>query len=183
MSFVNCFDVVQMVTDEASAQFAPLFCGNKEAKAILHQYCDAIDVLAWEFDGVTFEASVHDESMEVSVTFECPDIVIRTQKHRFYDLVERSNAVRFSHGEGGSGRVCVPEHPEPRRLTEAACARQAESRWPPVGSSVRFSYRAVDKTLTFFFLRDTLELPTGQYWPRGNICLGGSLCRKLKKKR
>ena len=30
-----------MVTDKASAQFAPLFCGNKEAKAILHQYCDA----------------------------------------------------------------------------------------------------------------------------------------------
>ena len=90
MSFANCFDVVQMVTDEASAQFAPLFCENKEAKAILHQYCDAIDVLAREFDGVTFEASVHDENMEVSVTFECPDIVIRTQKHRFYDLVEPS---------------------------------------------------------------------------------------------
>lgn len=51
MPFVNCFDVVQMVTDEASAQFAPLFCENKEAKAILHQYCDAIDVLAREFDG------------------------------------------------------------------------------------------------------------------------------------
>ena len=105
MSFANCFDVVQMVTDEASAQFAPLFCENKEAKAILHQYCDAIDVLAREFDGVSFEASVHDENMEVSVTFECPDIVIRTQKHRFYDLVERSNAVRFSHGEGDTVAV------------------------------------------------------------------------------
>lgn len=51
MSFVNCFDVAQMVTDEASAQFAPLFCGNKEAKAILHQYCDAIDVLARDLTG------------------------------------------------------------------------------------------------------------------------------------
>lgn len=67
--------------------------------------CDAIDVLAREFDGGTFEASVHDESMEVSVTFECPDIVIRTQKHRFDDLVERSNAVRFSHGEGDTAAV------------------------------------------------------------------------------
>lgn len=46
-----------------------------------------------------------------------------------------------------------------------------------------FSYQAVDKTFTFHFLRATLELPTGQHWPRGNICLGGSLCRKLKKKR
>ena len=96
MSFANCFDVVQMVTDEASAQFAPLFCENKEAKAILHQYCDAIAVLAREFAGVSFEASV---------TFECPDSVIRTQKHRVYDLVERSNAVRFSHGEGDTVAV------------------------------------------------------------------------------
>ena len=51
------------------------------------------------------------------------------------------------------------------------------------GLASHFSYQTVDKTLTFHFLRATLELPTGQYWPRGNICLGGSLCRKLKKKR
>ena len=51
------------------------------------------------------------------------------------------------------------------------------------GLAAHFSYQTVDKTLTFHFLGATLELPTGQYWPRGNICLGGSLCRKLKKKR
>lgn len=60
---------------------------------------------------------------------------------------------------------------EPRSLLPAAA-------WLRI-----FSYQAVDKTLTSLFLRATLELPTGQYWPRGNICLGGSLCRKLKKKR
>ena len=54
----------------------------------------------------------------------------------------------------------------------------------PVAAWLRvFSYQTVDKILTFHFLRATLELPTGQHWPRGNICLGGSLCRKLKKKR
>lgn len=99
------FEAEYLSDDEASAQFAPLFCGNKEAKTILHQYCDAIDMLAREFDGVTFEASVHDESTEVSVKFERPDIVIRTQTHRFDDLVERSNAVRFSHGEGDTAAV------------------------------------------------------------------------------
>lgn len=59
---------------------------------------------------------------------------------------------------------------EPRSLLPVAAWRRI------------FSYHTVDKTLTFHFLRATLELPTGQYWPRGNICLGGSLCRKLKKK-
>lgn len=51
------------------------------------------------------------------------------------------------------------------------------------GAAAHFSYQTVDKTLTFHFLRATLELPSGQHWPRGNFCLGGSLCRKLKKKR
>ena len=60
---------------------------------------------------------------------------------------------------------------EPRSLLPVAARRRI------------FPYQTVDKTLTFYFLRATLELPTGQYWPRGNICLGGSLCRKLKKKR
>lgn len=51
------------------------------------------------------------------------------------------------------------------------------------GTAAHFSYQTVGKTLTFHFLRATLELPSGQHWPRGNFCLGGSLCRKLKKKR
>lgn len=43
--------------------------------------------------------------MEDSVKLECPDIVIRTQKHHFYDRVEHSNAVRFSHDEGDTAAV------------------------------------------------------------------------------
>ena len=29
----------------------------------------------------------------------------QNEKHRFYDLVERSNAVRFSHGKGDTAAV------------------------------------------------------------------------------
>ena len=61
--------------------------------------------------------------------------------------------------------------------------KEPRSLLPPAARRRIFSYQTVDKTLTFHFLRATLELPTGQHWPRGNICLGGSLCRKLKKKR
>lgn len=80
------------------------------------------------------------------------------------------------------------------RLPELSCrARETPAlrpevhptavQFPPAARRRIFSYQTVDKILTFHFLRATLELPTGQYWPRGNICLGGSLCRKLKKKR
>lgn len=91
--------------------------------------------------------------------------------------------------------VCPPGRGFARdRLPELPCrAQETPALRPDVHPAVVqfplaawrriFSYQTVDKTLTFHFLRATLELPTGQYWPRGNICLGGSLCRKLKKKR
>ena len=87
----------------------------------------------------------------------------RMPRNRFRASMPRPGG-RFSAGTGKFFK-------EPRSLLPVVARRRI------------FSYRAVDKTLTFHFLRVTLELPTGQYWPRGNICLGGSLCRKLKKKR
>lgn len=87
----------------------------------------------------------------------------RMPRNRFRASMPRPGGRLFA----GTGKFFK----EPRSLLPVAARRRI------------FSYHAVDKTLTFHFLRATLELPTGQYWPRGNICLGGSLCRKLKKKR
>lgn len=100
MGFVSCFDVVTMVTDEATAQFSPLFRENKERKAILRQYCDAIDMLAKEFDGESFEVEVDDIEMTISIKMECPDMVIQGSANPFYALAERAVSIGFSHGEG-----------------------------------------------------------------------------------
>ena len=58
MALVNCFDVVEMVTEEATSRFAPLFRENREAKNVLHQYCEVLDALAQEFNGESFEVEV-----------------------------------------------------------------------------------------------------------------------------
>ena len=51
MAFVNCFDVVSMVVEEATKQFAPLWKLDKECNRIFEQYFSVIDSLAEEFGG------------------------------------------------------------------------------------------------------------------------------------
>mgnify|MGYP000399924802 FL=1 len=40
---IKCFDVVNMVVEEGSNQFKPLWKVDQEKLDILHEYCDAID--------------------------------------------------------------------------------------------------------------------------------------------
>lgn len=105
MPFVKCFDAVEMVTDEATKRFAPLFQENRESKNILHQYCDALDSIAQEFDGESFEVEVDEINMTIGIKLECPDIVIQTKEHRFCALAARALALKFSHGEGDTVAV------------------------------------------------------------------------------
>ena len=48
---IKCFDVVNMVVEEGSNQFKPLWKVDQEKLDILHEYCDAIDGILKEFDG------------------------------------------------------------------------------------------------------------------------------------
>lgn len=102
MSFVTCFDVVSMVIDEATSQFAPLWKINEENYKILKQYCGAIDELAREFEGESFEVEVDDIKMTISIKMECQDITIESQQHRYYDLAQRSVSFGFSVTKNGT---------------------------------------------------------------------------------
>ena len=101
-SFVKCFDAVSMVVDEATAQFAPIWKENKERKQILKQYCDAIDALSNEFGGESFEVDVDDIKMTISIKLECHDMILDSQKHKYYDLAKRALSFGFSVSESGN---------------------------------------------------------------------------------
>ena len=62
-SFAKCFDVVSMVVDEATAQFAPIWRPNNEKLRILKQYCGVLDSLAEGFGGVAFAAEGNPDGM------------------------------------------------------------------------------------------------------------------------
>ena len=100
-SFVNCFDVVSMVVDEATAQFAPLWNINKEKYRILKQYCGVIDSLAEEFNGESFDVDVDDIAMTITIKMECRDVTIESQNHKYYSLAQRALAFGFSVSEDG----------------------------------------------------------------------------------
>lgn len=105
MAFIKCFDAVEMVLDEASKQFAPLFREDKEKKNILKTYCDVIDTIAADFHGESFEVEVDDIKMSVTIKLECQDMIIRSAEHPFYELTRHANAVSFSKGDGDN--LCV----------------------------------------------------------------------------
>lgn len=92
---VKCFDIVSMVTEEATSQFAPLWKVNTEKQKVLEQYCEALDELAEEFDGESFEVDVDDIKMTIAITMECEDMTIESSSHKFYALAQRAIALQF----------------------------------------------------------------------------------------
>lgn len=105
MGFAKCFDVVSMVVDEATSQFAPLWEINKESYSILKQYCSAIDMIAKEFDVESYDVSVDDIAMTITIEMECLDMVIESDTHVFYSLAQRTKAFGFSVSEKGNLNV------------------------------------------------------------------------------
>lgn len=102
---VKCFDVVSMVTEEATKQFSPIWRANEERLDILKQYCEAIDSVAEEFGGIAYEVEVDDIEMTVSIIMECEGIIITSKKHVLYVLLE--NAVQFGFSVSESGNLAV----------------------------------------------------------------------------
>lgn len=93
---IRCFDVVSMVTDEATSQFAPLWKANNEKIEILKQYCEVIDLLAEEFGGESFDVEVDDIAMTITIQMECQDMTLESQRHKYYSLAQRAISFGFS---------------------------------------------------------------------------------------
>lgn len=96
MSFVNCFDTASMVIEDANERFAPLWKVDLEKLNVFKQYCGAVDLLAEEFDGESYEVEVDEITMEISVALECGEIVIKSKDHVLYELAKRAVRCGFS---------------------------------------------------------------------------------------
>jgi len=101
-SLVKCFDVVSMVTEEVTSQFAPIWKVNKESERILKQYCSVLDSISDEFGGISFEVDVDDIKMTISIKMECSDMVLESQTHKYYELAQRAISFGFSQSEEGN---------------------------------------------------------------------------------
>lgn len=105
MSFVNCFDAASMVIEDANERFAPLWKVDAEKLNVFKQYCEAIDLLAEEFDGESYEVEVDEITMEITVTLECGEVVVKSKDHVLYELAKR--AVRYGFSAAGGDNLLV----------------------------------------------------------------------------
>jgi hypothetical protein len=55
MKYFNCFNIVKLVTDEASNQFSPLFSENSLKLSRLKSQCDYINKIANQYNGISCE--------------------------------------------------------------------------------------------------------------------------------
>lgn len=99
MPEIRCFDITEMVLDEATEQFSPIWVVDEEKKKVLKQYCEALDILSEEFNGQAFEVDVDEVKMTISIKMFCEEITVYEEPHLFYDLGGRALSMSFSYSE------------------------------------------------------------------------------------
>ena len=95
MKFMNSFDVAEMVIEEATKQFSPLWSLNAENFDIFKQYCFAIDYFIEEIESNGIEISVDEIRMTVSVVVFCKNATL-LKNSKFFLLAERTSHVSVS---------------------------------------------------------------------------------------
>lgn len=97
MDYLNTYDVVEMVVDEATSQFGGSWVVSETKKNQLAESCNIIDSLVEEFDCESTEASVDDDTMQLKVSIICPDMVLEYgRQHPFFLLIKQASGFRFS---------------------------------------------------------------------------------------
>lgn len=97
MSFVKTYDVVEMVIDEATRQFRNHWVISNAKREILKTDCALIDRLVSEFDCESVEADINNETMKLTVSVVCTDMVLEYGRtHPFFTLIQNAESLSFS---------------------------------------------------------------------------------------
>ena len=90
---VRCFDVVNMVADEATSQFGSLLKVDEGKKKKLEGYCVLIDKAVESFDGESLEVDINDETTDITITLVCAEFETSSVTKWFYDLSNQAKAI------------------------------------------------------------------------------------------
>ena len=97
---IKCFDVVNMVVEEATNRFAPIWKINEEHYNVLQSYCDIIDSIARFNDAESFDVEVSEVDMTIKIVIESPDLV-SDENDSFTELIRHTVGFGFSASEEG----------------------------------------------------------------------------------
>ncbi len=94
---VNTYDIAEMVIDEATEQFGNRWVVPKAKRGRIKADCAIIDRLVSDFDCESAEAEIDDETMKLTVSVVCPDMVLEYGRtHPFFTLIQHTESFSFS---------------------------------------------------------------------------------------
>ena len=79
MKYFNCFNIVKLVTDEASNQFSPLFSENSLKQSRLKSQCDCINKIANQYNGISCEIEIDSITIEIRIMLRLTVFFILSQ--------------------------------------------------------------------------------------------------------
>lgn len=104
---IKSFDVVKDTVDEETALLRGEYEPDAERVGILKQYCEIIDDLLAEFDGVSISTDVDEATLWISIALELgKEMTLTDREHKFYELVKRSVTADFYRDKGSKNLVC-----------------------------------------------------------------------------
>lgn len=90
MSFAKCFDVVTMVTEEATKQFGSLLRVDKEKECSLKACCEIIDDIAKEHNGISYEVEVDRDTTDITISLSLGYFEMVDDVNNLYAIISRT---------------------------------------------------------------------------------------------
>lgn len=95
MGSIRCYDAVEMIIDEATKQFSPVFKEDSEKKKKLERYCEWIGFTAEESGGEAYAIEVDDTTMDITVSLTCKEIETAAESSVFYMLLSKTKSFKI----------------------------------------------------------------------------------------
>ena len=97
---IKCFEFVNMVVDEATDRFSPLWEINEDHYAVLESYCDILDNIIKANDAESFNVEVSETDMTIKIIIESPDL-ISDMSDGLIELIKHTVGFGFSASDDG----------------------------------------------------------------------------------
>ena len=95
MSFIKCYDVTELIIDEATKQFLPMLKENEDKKKTLKKQCNAIDWIAEQFGGVSYEININDVTMRIMISLVCEESELDKSCSDFLKMIDNTLQIAF----------------------------------------------------------------------------------------
>lgn len=107
---MKLFDIVSSIVEEGCSQFnaaaasvgAYEWVVHEEHYGILSTYCDAIDRISDEFNGISYDVEMDETTGEITISLECSDFSATSSEHVFFDLIKHTEKWGFSVSDDGN---------------------------------------------------------------------------------